>query len=323
MPILWIALAVAAVICWLLIRRIKTGLSKIQKRSSDPQAIVLLLEAPRPLSTSQVSEHFSRVTGRSFEETSLDEARGDANRAKDFIVTAPPSFLVNSRGTVFLINNVPKPYFNDAGKIAEATNELRLKQVITRHTAWLSVEILHPEAVSHENYRIVGQVTADLIGRDCLALFHPPANKLIPCNLDEVPEQLRSDDPIASVFGSVPYIPVVVTGDNPRLREAEDEARKRLPEFEAAFKSNSGSRFSVKVRLAVDDKSEHIWINVSEISSASLCGELGNHPVDLPGLHLGSKVEIDRSQVEDWVYRNTAGEPVGMFTVAILTGSRR
>src|SRR2546421_4439667 len=53
------------------------------------------------------------------------------------------------------------------------------------HQAWLSVEILHPEAASAANYRIVAQVIAELLSVDCLALFHPESRKLVPAHASE------------------------------------------------------------------------------------------------------------------------------------------
>lgn len=69
------------------------------------------------------------------------------------------------------------------------------------HKAWLSMDILDPESVTPENYRIIGRVLAHLAGPDCLALYHPPSGKLVPC-LAETGTKLSSDDPIQAVFGS-------------------------------------------------------------------------------------------------------------------------
>ena len=50
---------------------------------------------------------------------------------------------------------------------------LRRETAIENHRAWLSAEILHPEAVPPENYRIVGRVLVARIGPECVALYHP------------------------------------------------------------------------------------------------------------------------------------------------------
>ena len=62
----------------------------------------------------------------------------------------------------------------------------------------------------------------------------PPGvkNRLIPADLDQAIEQLRSDDPIGGVFGVSPHVPVILIDDDPRLKAAEAEARR----FEAAFR---------------------------------------------------------------------------------------
>ena len=98
-----------------------------------------------------------------------------------------PSFLAKSGETLFPINSVPAPYFPPSTSFAN-------------HRAWLSAEILHPESETPENYRIVGRVLAELIGPDCVALYHPESKRVVPANLERTTELLRSEDPIAATF---------------------------------------------------------------------------------------------------------------------------
>ena len=51
-----------------------------------------------------------------------------------------------------------------------------------------------------ENYPIVGRVLAELIGPDCVALYHPESKRVVPANLERTTELLRSEDPIAATF---------------------------------------------------------------------------------------------------------------------------
>lgn len=51
-------------------------------------------------------------------------------------------------------------------------------------------------------------------------------------------------------------------------------------------------------------------------------GRLGNDPVDLGNLKIGSRVEIAKDKVEDWAYMKN-GSPVGLFTVRVLMEIRK
>lgn len=294
---------------------------KAKRRGCPPPlGIVLLLKEPKPINAELLAFHFGQITGRPFKALAPDNIQtpgADDSPAGDFVIGVSPNFLAGADGTIFLINSVSKPYFSEPARLSEDMRELRIKTAIENHRAWLSAEILHPEAVSPENYRIVGRVLAALIGPECVALYHPETNRLIPADLDQAIEQLRSDDPIGGVFGVSPYVPVILIDDDPRLKAAEAEARRRFPEFEAAFRLGRAADFSVKASLASGENSEHIWIQVEEVSEDTVFGSLGNDPVALPDYRLGSKVAVAKTQIEDWAFRH-GDEAVGMFTVPVI-----
>lgn len=301
------------------------GLKAKRRGCPPPLGIVLLLKEPKPINAEILAFHFGRITGRPFKPVVLDHSRipcaGDSP-AGDFVMGAPPNFLASAGGTLFLINTVPRPYFTDPARFIEDVRELRTKNAIASHRAWLSAEILHPEAVTPDNYRIVGRVLAGLIGPECAALYHPESNRLVPADLDQTIEQLRADDPIGAVFGSLPHIPVILIDDDPRLKAAEAEARRRFPEFEAAFRQGRAVDFSVKASLASGESSEHIWIQVEEVSEDTVFGSVGNEPSALPGYRFGSKVAVAKTQIEDWAFRH-GDEAVGLFTVPVILELQR
>ena len=240
-----VLLVAAAIWLW---RRLKAKLPGCP----PPLGIVLLLKEPKPINAEILAFHFGQITGRPFKaiapESTQTQGEGDSP-AKDIVIGIPPNFLATADGTMFLINCVPKPYFSEPARLSEDMRELRIKTAVENHRAWLSAEILHPEAVSPENYRIVGRLLAGLIGPECVALYHPESNRLVPADLDQTIEQLRSDDPIGAVFGTSPHVPVILIEDDPRLKAAEAEARRRFPEFEAAFRLGRAVDFSVKASL--------------------------------------------------------------------------
>ena len=152
-----------------------------------PMAIVLLLRSPRPINAQLLAGLLSKETGRTIAATTIDAATipDDTKPANDTVIGMSPHFVVVVDGTFFMVHNLPKPYGG---------------AVVTEHAAWLSMDILHPEAVSIENYRIVGRVLSHLVGDDCVALYHPPLKSSVPYT-EETAARLREDDPVKAVFG--------------------------------------------------------------------------------------------------------------------------
>jgi uncharacterized protein YegJ (DUF2314 family) len=309
----WIA---AALIAILIIRRV---LRRRKPADLPPAAIVVLRCAPRPMNAQFLADLMGRVTERSVCGIGPDDATdpNDQRPIGDMVAGASPHFVARIDGTDFLIHNVSRPYMNDPARACKSIREMRTQKAVAEHTAWLSVEVLHPQAVTEDNYRIVGRAVAELIDQDSLALYHPPLNRFASWTMEECVEKLRTDDPIREVFQETGLIPVIPVASDPRLAAAEEEARRRFPEFEAAFRQNDGSNFSIKAKITVEDRSEHIWIQVDTITDGHVTGALGNEPVNLPGLKMGSKVDVEIGQVEDWAF--TRGkELTGGFTVKIL-----
>jgi hypothetical protein len=174
------------------------------RKQPPPLGIVLLLSRTRLLQASTLAELFGRVTETTFQVvapqggrrvTATDLPKGNA------VLGSPPSFLVQAGGDLFLVNSVAKPYLADLQHTSESVDTALIGKVRQEHQAWLSVEILHPEAASAANYRIVAQVIAELLSVDCLALFHPESRKLVPAHASETLAKLRAPHPITAVFG--------------------------------------------------------------------------------------------------------------------------
>jgi len=169
----------------------------------------LLLSHTKPLQASTLAELFGRVTETTFhvavpqggrKVTPADLPKGNA------VLGGPPSFLVQAEGDLFLVNSVARPYVAGLQPASEGMDTTLAGKVRQEHQAWLSVEILHPEAASAANYRIVAQVIAELLSVDCLALFHPESRKLAPIDASETLTKLRAPHPITAVFGVAPGV---------------------------------------------------------------------------------------------------------------------
>jgi uncharacterized protein YegJ (DUF2314 family) len=311
-----LCLVLAAIEGYLFCRR-----KRLRKKQSPPQGIVLLLSEHRPLNVHALGQFLGEETGLAVQPTEgagqvQQEATGDPP-GKDFVMGRPPQFASVINKVFFLIHNRPQAYWQDSERFfSEQFPDLRIRKAIRENTAWISVDILHDQSVTAENYRIVGLLVSRLFDSDCMALYHPPSGRFaLPS--DQTVAQLRSDDPVEQVFESPSHLPVIPIDDDPRLKAAEQEARRRLREFEQAIIDKRGQHFSVKAAVTCGSQTEHIWIEIESIVDDRIQGRLANEPADLGPMKLGDRVVVDRDKVEDWAYQD--GEnTVGAFTAEIV-----
>jgi uncharacterized protein YegJ (DUF2314 family) len=112
---------------------------------------------------------------------------------------------------------------------------------------------------------------------------------------------------------------VQLGADDPGLVAAAVEAKRRWPEFVAAFNEHRpGRKCAVKYAAPIKGGGdEQIWIMVTALGSGTISGTLGNAPVEDIGLKLGDGVTIQTSDVKDWLF--TDGQSMtGGFSVATL-----
>jgi uncharacterized protein YegJ (DUF2314 family) len=284
-----------------------------------PASIVAFLQAPLVLNTDILAKQFAKASGRAIQALDMDNIPAEKQHepADDMVVGKSPHFLATINEVTFVIHNVPAPYMPNPAAASDDFPELRVRNAIARHTAWLSIDVLSPDTKSPETYLIIGKTLAGLIGSSCLALYHPASERFRPYGDDETLEKLRSDDPVEAVFGKISIAPVIGVNDDPRMEAAEAEARNGFAAFVAAFENGDGSMFSIKAPITRGDEVEHIWVEVDSITPDRVIGALANDPVDLQGLQLGSKVEVMVSEIEDWAYERD-GKLIGGFTSAVL-----
>ena len=112
---------------------------------------------------------------------------------------------------------------------------------------------------------------------------------------------------------------VQLGADDPGLVAAAAEAKRRWPEFVAAFNEHRPGR-NCAVKYAAPIKGggvEQIWIMVTTLGSGTISGTLGNAPVEDIGLNLGDAVTIQTGDVKDWLF--TDGQSMtGGFSIATL-----
>ena len=304
---MWVALAVvvgffgAALWWWLARRNTRSGASPLY-------SIVLLLRTPKPLNAEILAYHAGVVLG--------EPVRAGGDGDGPCVLGEAPHFVLMRGTDVFLIHSVPSPYSED---VPAGLRDLRLRKAYEEHSAWLSMDILRGENATAENWRIVGRMLARLVGPDCVALCDGLEGRFAICG-ESTTEQLASDDPRTAVFGRSDYVPFVLVDNEQALAEAKRTAQARWPEFASAFVAGEGDAFSVKVPITVEAVTEHIWVDVSAIDGETLRGELGNEPMTLAGLRLGSAVTVARADVEDWVIQRGNGYEGGFSVSAVMEG---
>jgi uncharacterized protein YegJ (DUF2314 family) len=247
---------------------------------------------------------------------------GNAEGGSDthYVVGQNPAFIVSvPDGIVLLVNNFATPYFDDPNKAAGDVNELRIRHALETHTAWLSVDLLAFSDETRERseaYPAIAKLFVELLDDDCIAVFAPETGSILPYEA-ELAEKLRGPNPLAA-FHEVTYAPVVqVSDDDPRMKAAVEEARRRWPEFVSAFASRAGEHFAIKAPVTVDENTEFIWIEVDHIENNVVRGKLANDPVALGNLRCGDVVSVDLADLNDWNYISNE-ELKGGFTVKVL-----
>jgi len=326
MPIIVIAVALLIAVAGHLCYRIF-----LRRRQSDaPISLVFLLRAPRDLTEQELRRHASEAFGMTSDTGNPD--------ATEFVMgfPGPPvkgikpgtaySFMVKVSEGMFLVNRFSAPYMDRPEEFAQGLPDARLGKAVASHRAWISVDAFMGELDDAEKvraYRNIGKLIAELAGPDCLAVYCPELQR---CNVydESLLETLRSDDPLA-LFGAPTFAPLVnVDGDDPRMVQAVEEARKRWPEFVAAFsaKSDEGKPFIVKARFEEGEKTEFMWASVNRIQGDTIHGILENTPHELASFKEGQNVQVPLADLNDWLYVK-GEEAIGGFTMKVIAEAQK
>lgn len=274
-------------------------------------SLVLLLSAPRKLDGQAVIGAVTDATGIS------------AKEAADTVTMKPPYYGVQIGSQRFVINDIGELYFENPAKVAGEIDDPQLSRAVREHRAWISIDWAGEQrpADLRAVYQQIGKLTVPLIGRDTLAVYSPDTGRLH-LNDATLAKHLSSNDPLQDL-GSVPGRavprPVSVSSEDPRLKEAEAEARRRWPEFQRAFKEKTGALyFAVKAPITESNRTEYMWIKVTQIDHSNVHGSLENDPEGLKAAKYGQDVHAKIADVEDWLYTTEADEVVGNFTQKVL-----
>lgn len=278
------------------------------RREDPPISLVLLLRQPHDLNADALARAAAGAFG-------VEVCAGESEAA--CVVGASPHFLAQLPDRVLAVHNAALPYFDNPAAVAAGLPELRLREAVARHRAWLSVESLHADSGAGDPYLGVARLTAALIDGDCLALCVPARRRVYVCE-DGLSVKLRGPDPLGALE-SGGLAPVVgISPNDPRLLAAVREAKRRWPEFVAAFEQReTGQIFSVKVPVREGKQTEYMWLSVSALENEMIYGRLDNEPVAMKRLHAGDRFRVPVRDLNDWLY--TRGDTLaGGFTIDVL-----
>lgn len=224
---------------------------------------------------------------------------------------------------VMLVNNFSSPYISaaDLPHALKSAKEMRSQKALQEHTAWLSFDLMEPKVPTAKDKRIFYQLACALaslfVELNCLAILIPETNELRP--FDETTKQaLLGEDPLGALrrWDRVP----VVDSQDSRLEDAMNEAKRRWPEFEEAFRKRlPDQKFVVKAPFRDKEEAdgEWMWLLISSISDGFIEGKLLNDLVRVVSIRKNDAVRVPTSAVGDWIYNN-GKKAIGGFTDAVL-----
>ena len=282
--------------------------------SSSPKkplvSIVLLLRQGRFMNDKAIARAATAAWGTPF---STGDPRGKGN----LVAGETPLFVVRTGDESYLVHNQNQRYFEGEKEIE--VQELRLRNALTEHSAWIAVDLLdtdHKKNKAQEAYPKIGRLVAELGGHDCLAILCPETG-FVGLYDDTTEEKLRTPDPLRALQDSEQIPVIAVPEGDPRMIAAVEVARKRWPEFVAAFRARKpGQTFAVKAPITQGNRTEFIWLQVSEIDDQQIRGNIDNDPVDLD-LECGQAVTVGLKDLNDWAF--SEGEhTTGLFTLNVI-----
>ena len=275
-------------------------------------SLVLLLRSPRRVDENTLRQTAGRALGTTFS--------ADRN-AENFLIRQvegqyPLQFGSRQMGIIYS----PEPYLPDLREVLARIAEPEFRDAVRSHKAWISVDwigdVSPPDRA--EAYRLLASVLAELAADDCVALYVTETDALSAWRKETL-AALRQPNPIIFLVNNGSLL--TRTGD-PRMTAAVAEAKRRWPEFLAAWQCRtSGQFFAVKAEFPVDGSNECMWVIANNVYDSSVIGTLDNEPDWIHTLHKGDKVILQQNRIIDFLYIENE-KRIGGFTDAVLRERR-
>jgi uncharacterized protein YegJ (DUF2314 family) len=297
-------------------------------------SLVLLFREPVYLEPQTLARVASRAWDADIQiatEEDGDEPLG-TEQARSMLVGQSPHFFCSHWPGLFLIHNVDAPYFDDPDAVAESVREIRVRQAIEQHQAWIAVDVVEwfgsdDQSGRRQAYRLIAKLLAELADENCLAVVEPGEGRAFLYD-PTTEEKLRSDDPLDALRDWY-YPPVLaIEADDPQLQAAVSEARRRWPEFVAAFETRHDQHgddeppFLVKAPFTDGEHVEYMWVRVTGIENQVIYGVLENTPANVRSVAEGQRVRVRLDNLNDWMCI-LEGRPAGAFTLQVLANKSR
>jgi len=287
------------------------GLGPKPDENEPIKSLVWLIKEPRNINLDTVLVLARRVLGPDMEDALEVPDRPDLPGHMYMIIgNNPPA----GYGVIF----AHRPYVDDVEEVASQISELRLRSLFSEHQAWIAVDIMG-NMDTLKSWQIIGKLLAELAGPDCLALYSPTTERMVPYT-EELLDDLRSTDPKAA-FANLGYSPVVSGKDvEEELQQTVQEARTAWADFVKAFEAQEPGSDDFAVKFAFetpDGGNEYLWVKVQSLGEEIVTGTISNEPLYIPTLKFGSYVEKPVSELQDWMY-SKSGDLVGCFSAKVL-----
>jgi len=289
-----------------LAQRVRRLLMKLKGKDPDFISVVLFLREPR-------------VPSQEVLEQALERAWPTEAQQKDsgkFVVMNGPLILVKAQGNLFTIASGSRPYIQDPEVFAKRIKDLRVREAVLQHKAWISVDNLagsRPiEADMDGQYAQAAKLAAELVNEDCLGICLPGEDVIVASSLS-VMVGLRNFRSVRE-FSELYYPDPVLDLTKEFEAKAKAEARRRLPEFVKAFEARkNGDKFFLKRRFEDGEHTEWMWVEISSAEGDRYFGVLLNDPLWIKKIVRGDGVHVEREDIEDWIF-STGGKAVGGFS---------
>ncbi len=257
----------------------------------------------------------------------LDVGDGTNEGPDGFVVSNEILTTIFMQGDMILINSFPNTYVENVEEVANTMPDLRVRTLLKEHRAWFScdfvgVDFRTSESEVYAMYGKLGRLFAQLLDDDCLLIYLPDFGLSFPIN-EETQAALLSGNPIGELQKTMEVPMIEIDSNHPAMKRAVEEAKQRLPEFLTAVEEGRGSCHSIKAPITVDDVTEFIWITLTCIEGGRVYGQIGNNPVNLGSLRLGSNVVVPVEDIVDWMHLDEQGHPVGGFSLKAIQAAQK
>jgi hypothetical protein len=236
-----------------LAQRVRRLLMKLKGKDPDFISVVLFLREPRVPSQGVLEQVLERAWPTEAQQKDSDK----------FVVMNGPLILVKAQGNLFTIASGSRPYIQDPEVFAKRIKDLRVREAVLQHKAWISVGNLagsRPiEADMDRQYAQAAKLAAELVNEDCLGICLPGEEVIVASSLGvmEGLRNFRSVREFSELYRPDPVLDLTKEFE----AKAKAEARWRLPEFVKAFEARKkGDKFLLKRRFEDGEHTEWMWV---------------------------------------------------------------